>query len=150
MHKLHVFVAGLYVLPLSSVLKFTVYVEPLCLMFQIWVLKVVSVLYFSFFNDFKWFPNLFLNGGAVSPTYFSTICTFSLVVSVIVAWYIKFSERHLPSRGQVVFLGQLQALGFGLSVCCDSIFFIVPTNDLFHVWCRSVTYLDSVPIEKFA
>ena len=43
-HKLHVFVAGLYVLPLSSVLKFTVYVEPLCLMFQIWVLKVVSVL----------------------------------------------------------------------------------------------------------
>ena len=119
-------------------------------MFQMWVLKVVSVPYFSLLKDFRWFAYLFLKGGADRPTYFSILCVFSFVVSITVAWYIKFSERHLPSRGQVVFLGQLQALGFGLSVCCDIIFFIVPTNDLFHVWCRSVTYLDSVPIEKFA
>ena len=71
-------------------------------------------------------PVSFLEGGAVSPTYFSTICTFSLVVSVTFAWYIKFSEKHLPSRGQGVFLGQLQALGCGLSVCFDSIFLLCP------------------------
>ena len=71
-------------------------------------------------------PVSFLEGGgAVSPTYFSTICTFSLVVSVTVAWYIKFSEMHLPSRGQGVFLGQLQALDCGLSVCLDSNFYCV-------------------------
>ena len=107
MHKLQVFVAGLYVLPLSSVFQSIVYVEPLCLIFQMCVLNVVSVLYFSFLKDLRWFPYLCLNGGAVSPTYFSTFCVFSFVVSVTVAWYIMFSERHLASRGQGVFLGQL-------------------------------------------
>ena len=90
------------------------------------VLNVVSVLYFSFLKDLRWFPYLCLNGGAVSPTYFSTFCVFSFVVSVTVAWYIMFSERHLASRGQGVFLGQLQARGCGLSVCWDSIFLLCP------------------------
>ena len=95
MHKLQVFVAELYVLPLSSVFQSIVYVEPLCLIFQMCVLNVVSVLYFSFLKILRWFPYLCLNGGAVSPTYFSTFCVFSIVVSVTVAWYIRFSETHL-------------------------------------------------------
>ena len=33
------------------------------------VLNVVSVLYFLFLKDLIWFPSLFLNGGAESPTY---------------------------------------------------------------------------------
>ena len=144
MHRLHVFVAGLYVFPLSSIFQSMEYVEPLWLMFQMWVLRVVSVLYFSFLNDFRC-PYLFLKGGADSSTYISTVFMFSLLVSVTVAWYIKFSDRHLASRGQGLFFGQPQDLGCGLSEVCNSIF-IVSTYDLFNVWCCSVTDLNSISI----
>ena len=95
-------------------------------MLQMWVLKVGSVPYFSFLKDFRWFAYLFLKGGADRPTYFSILCVFSVVISVTVAWYIKFSERHLASRGHGVFFGQLQDLGCGLSVYWDSIFLLCP------------------------
>ena len=67
---------------------------------------------FSFLNDFLWFPNLFLNGGAVIPTYFSMAPSLEETV----AWYTMFFSRHCPSRGHTAFFGQLHVLTFGLGL----------------------------------
>ena len=78
--------------------------------FQMYELRVVSCAYFSCLNDFLWFPNLFLKGGAVIPTYFSVIPSLEETV----AWYTIFFSRHCPSKGQTAFFGQLQVLALGL------------------------------------
>ena len=71
-----------------------------------------------------WLASLFLKGGAVNPTYVSVIYSFCLFISMTVAWYIAFSAKHCPPKGQVAFLGQLHILGCSVLDILDSTFLL--------------------------
>ena len=52
---MHCLVTGVKGLPLSRILHEMVYVEPLSLMAQMWVLRMVSPLYLKCLKDLSWF-----------------------------------------------------------------------------------------------
>ena len=108
--RLHTFVTGENGVALAISFHFMSKSMLLSFSFHMYELRVVSCAYFSCLNDFLWFPSLFLNGGAVIPTYFSVAPSLEETV----AWYTMFFSRHCPSKGQTAFFGQLHVLTLGL------------------------------------
>ena len=66
--SMQLLVAGSKGAPLSKIFQASVYVDPLLLISQMWVLSTVSCLYLSCLKDLLWFPSLDFQSVPVHPT----------------------------------------------------------------------------------
>ena len=84
---------------------------------------------FSFLNECLCIPSLALNVVEHNPVYKFSVWSFC----VTVASYTTFFKRHLPSKGQGVFLGQQHVLSSGGGVVRSLAFLLEMIFSMFGV-----------------
>ena len=113
MHRLHLFVDGVYGCACLSILQVVSNGKFWSFSFQMCLLSSVLCSFSLLVKDALWDVYRFLKLLAVSPMYF-----LLLLGVVTVASYITFCVVHFPGRGQLSLLRQLHLSSGWLFVAC--------------------------------